>query len=321
LERVNVLNCRIFHHLATSGVVVFGFQLILAGLLACSSLLLTTRSATGTTFPAPRRELSKDERLEYAVSQAQAMVLGRILAVTDTIVLDTESAEVRYILDRFALVQDAEWLKGEGPSIIRVGARSSSLVSGMRAIVFLYRTPTRAIDRDPRLPWPYPPSAEWMASETPYGLAEDGVLYVNSRTESRFRGAVLAAMATQTWRSLLTRADLVVLARPVPGGAPCRVGDRDFGCNLVAIDSVLSGSSLALQPKIYSPVPIVVPSGADKLLLFLRHHHSDVYEVLSFRAGALGFRAGKTLGRKESQAEILKAVELAALAPPGRRER
>src|SRR6266545_63348 len=88
------------------------------GLLVASSGLLASGSHA-PTWLAPARLLTEDEKLELALSESDAVGLGYVVAVHDTIVDVTGGTGIPY---RWLELRAMEWLKGmPGSATLAVG--------------------------------------------------------------------------------------------------------------------------------------------------------------------------------------------------------
>ena len=90
-------------------------RFLITVVVACSAELLTS-APRATTWLTPSRSLTADEKLELAVSESDAVGLGYVVGVHDTIV---DVKDGTGIPARSLTIRPTEWLMGEvnGPAL------------------------------------------------------------------------------------------------------------------------------------------------------------------------------------------------------------
>ena len=236
-------------------------------------LLVVCSLAAAPTWIGPRRPLSEDEKLALTVSQADAIVIARVMQSRDSTLEGpplVEGGPVGRLPYKDVTLLPSRWLKGgANPGQVHVGlidrmdvvwddiARLARTGEPIVGVFFLRRVPDR-----------------WMISDYPAGYNKGHLVRLDKPTdETPETRAVEAMVARQSLDSLLIRADLVILGyrRPL---SPC-----------VRVDSVLAGCAPADTIHVDSPVAMAVDPGP--AVFFLRRVAPNQFETVDFRAGSI----------------------------------
>jgi hypothetical protein len=248
----------------------FSFVLIL---LAC----LSSSPATGTTWTAPQEPLSPRQWLEFDLSGADAVGIGRLVAVRDTVV-DVSPVDSSGIPVRSLTLRVAKWLKGgNGEATIRVGISladfNRSFEPQSQPALFMLRR--------------Y--SSGWGLCDGPdpggAGLRSlaDSEVAATQRTVTRI-------LEDQSVDSLLTRADVVVVGR-WSFSRFCATGSKRR-CVVVAVDSVLAGTVSTDSLCVFMPFLAYAPPGQG--LYVLRASPEGYHETIGYLAGGQAVIDGRT---------------------------
>jgi len=301
-------------------------------LTAVLCLLLAAPRAVAAAAPfEPRRALTDAERLEYSVTESEAVGIGTLRGAVDALVPPPGGG--RPVPYRYVVFEPEQWLKGGLPlAAVAVGfgdpaspafdaARRRAAGDSARVLVFVRRgpgapaAPTRAgrTRNAAAAPAPAPPpgaqpACEWIVDESPYRYG-GGMKSLAEGDAEAVRSALVEAARARSLEALVVTSTLAVLGTRA-GDTPCRVGGRDGDCARVRIDQMLAGSTIDAEIPVYSLLPGAIPEGQS--LYFVRATGDGPYEVLSFAAGVMPVRDGKVepLGRPlaKVQAEILGIV-------------
>ncbi len=225
----------------------------------------------------PLRPLSSEEWQALFVSEADGIVVGRVVGLRDTAA--TGDWELREKL----VIRPSRWLKGNGPledfpvtlgngpqlrssdddasPVLDSLARSRASFAG---IFYLFRR-----------------RGAWEIYPQPRGLLDGSFVRLDDpAAETRKTRAVERMVARQSLDSLLARADLVIVGRNLgwPGA-----GLHLPGCNDIWVDSVLVGADPG--GPIPACSPLLMPIDGDPTVFFLRRLPAGRFEYLDFRAG------------------------------------
>jgi hypothetical protein len=306
-------------------------SLFLAALLGLA--LAAPRGAAAAPAFAPRRDLTDAERLEYSVTESDAVGLGTIRGVVDALIPDPAGG--RLVPYRYVVFAPERWLKGglalapvavgfdDPGSPAFAAARARAAADSARVLVFLRRNAAAAPappppagaargraakDAAPAVPLGAQPVCAWLVDESPY-LYGGGMTSLREGDAEAVLRTLDAAARSRTLESLVVTSTLAVLGTDV-GETPCRVGGRDGSCARVRIDQMLAGSTLDAEIPVYSLLPDGVPEGQS--LFFVRATGDGPYEILSFSAGVMPVRGGRVepLGKPlaDVQATVLRIV-------------
>jgi hypothetical protein len=244
--------------------------------LAFLLLAYPTSSTRATTWIKPQRSLSSDQWLEYDVSGADAVGIGQVLAVTDTIA-DFNPTDGTGIPVRSLTLRATRWIKGNpGKTTIRAGTSPldedpvhvpneplDRIRSSGRSVLFLLR-----LTQD-----------GWVLCDGPDPEGA-GLRLIPQGQTTALAHKLRRIVASQSPDSLLLHADLVVLGRRSTV-QPCR---SQAQCASVTIDSVLAGKTDADSILVLTALLGDVPSGPG--LYILRQNPDRTYETLGSQAGS-----------------------------------
>jgi len=237
--------------------------------------------AHAATWIQPARPLSRDELLELAVSESDAIGVGRVAGVHDTLANVVNGVGIPV---RSMTVEISEWLLGRpGTSAIEVcvpSADSSPLFSDIlltqglsdrQAVFFLDRA-----------------GAGWSLRAYPDPPA---VQFLESRSAALSVSDLRRAIARQSPDSLMARADLIVVGSRGEQASRCPSGALERECVTVRVKNVLAGGPAPDSLRAYSVMMGHIPAG-DALYLLKRMPVGD-FETVGFRSGSLSIKSGR----------------------------
>ena len=241
-------------------------------LLACSS----SSPATALEWLPPQEPLSPRQWLEFDLSGADAVGIGQVVAVHDTIV-DVDPVDGSGIPVRSLTLGVTRWLKGgDSRATIRVGT---------------------SIANENRVFEPQSQPALFMLRKysTGWGLCDGpdpggaGLRFLADSEFAATERTVSQILKDQSVDSLLIRADLVVVGRST-SSRPCTTGSKRR-CVVVAVDSVLAGVSTD-SLCVFMPFLAYAPRGQG--LYVLRASPEGYYETIGYLAGSQAVMDGRT---------------------------
>jgi hypothetical protein len=252
-------------------------RFLITVVVACSAELLTS-APRATTWLTPARALTADEKLELAVSESDAVGLGYVVGVHDTIV---DVKDGTGIPARSLTIRPTEWLMGEanGPAL-EIG-----LAAGDNSPLFSDLVMTPGLESRTALFFVEKQRSGWTLRSYP----DPAPLQLIDRDAlGQTRERVLRAVGRESPDSLLARADVVIVGRRGEADSSCSSGTRE--CVPVSVTQVLIGSGVARSIRVASVLLGHIPPG-DALYL-LRAAPGGIYETIGFRNGSLPVRAG-----------------------------
>ena len=277
----------------------------LAMSVAILSLGLFPSIATCTTWRAPMRPFTLAEQCEMAVVGSDAIGVGVVHTLRDSI---DDTGE----LWQWATFEPRRWLKGNPgtkpfrvffPQALGTGGYGRLLRSGSGApipcMAFLQRVESRSgYERElfRRMDRSHGP---WIAAEYPYFYRAGGIVpRAGSEAESLVRGA----LRTQTWEALARRSTLIVIGSTIdPSSSPCHTAGRTVRCFEVVVDSVVSGNLPRAAIRVFDASGSF---GDYSHVLFMLRPDGDGYQVV----GPLALAAVRGGVRGDSLAAILRRV-------------
>lgn len=229
--------------------------------------------ALATTWQRPARELTPDERMEMAVSASDAVLVGTLSAVRDSIAQDGGVIS-------WTTINPSRWVRqngGTGP--VRVYFPIVSQDAHDNAARWLEETPSvnvfAFIKRVPR---------GWVLVENP-SYPGGGMIKLSSLSPSVYDTMVDQATTRITPTALGRRADLVVVGQVLATPGRCTAFGSTTKCTSVRVDEVLAGdATIGSTIHIYTLFGGLAKQG--RLILFLKRG-IDGYEAIGFRKGAL----------------------------------
>ena len=276
----------------------------LGTLVASGILLAPAPQARATTWLPPARPLTADETLDLAVSESDAVAVGNVVAIRDTIV---DMVGGTGIPSRSLALHVTELLSGAVPGIdLAVGVSPADDASqyaellarpelrSRQALFFLRRSPSGWVFRE----YPDPPSLQLPPPEA-LAAAVAGVR---------------RAVARQSPDSLLARADLVVLGSRGPLDSRCAETGVVRECATVTVREVLAGPAAPESLRVTSAVVGHMPAG--DAVYVLRRLRDGLYETVGFRSGSLSVRDGRVERWGLSVDEVRGKAERARAARP-----
>lgn len=259
--------------------------------LALLATLGGFRPASATTFAPPLRPLTETDRMSRSVGGADAICIGTLETVRDTIIPLASNPQFAKPY-RTAWLRIAEVVHGPFRSgqLVRLGSWDGSFPEHtthertkdrVRAMFFLRRV-DHGHDHDFPEPPMLPTFVDWQIDQNPYTVP-GGSIEMTGDSEPAVRRAVRDALERQTLESMARKADLVVVAT---------VGEPDFNTtpgqgSTARIDEVLAPSG-SFRPGSKVRVSTVLGHGPEdgQYLLFLRRRPNESYEILEFDAGS-----------------------------------
>ena len=236
-------------------------------------------AAHATTWIEPARPLSQNESLELAVSECDAIGVGRITAVHDTLANVVHGVGIPV---RSMTLEVSEWISGTpGTSVVEVGVPSADnsplfsdilltqRLSDRHAMFFLNRAGTGWSLRA----YPDPPAVQFIEP----GAASLAVANVRH------------AIARQSPDSLMARADLIVVGSSDQQASRCPSSAPERECVTVQVSNVLAGGPAPDSLRVYSVVVGEIPAG--EALYLLKRMPAGEYETVGFRSGSLSIRS------------------------------
>lgn len=257
--------------------------LMLAGLM----LLESPRNPEATMWPAPVRPLSNDEQVEYAVSRADAILIGRIEAYNGVRISIPDTPRLGP-WDHYLIVRPDRWIKGSPTdSLVRVEAGWLSELaqvrdSSDRYFFFLEKWIDRASGK-----------SRWVLNspkmfESPYTKLK-GMGKMTDAPEGLPDGAA-DAVARQSLKSLAYRADLIILGAPTKLFANCQSYERSRRCPRYRVISDIAGTAPGDTVNVFAWIPGLEPYR--EAIIFARRVPDGSYELLSAAAGGMMIENG-----------------------------
>lgn len=226
----------------------------------------------------PQRPLSDEEWLANEVSDADAVGVGHLLAVHDTIV--DVGADGSGFPARTVSLQVMEWLKGSDDSTI-ITARVSMLSDWafpLDAVSSPSNEPQWVVFMLRRMP------DGWGLIDGPSG---PGIRFAPGGPGGDDCSAIRRFVAEQSTDSLLKRADAVLVGRAIKM-EPCISGS--LRCYEVEVDRVL-GAQVAVGKTVRVFIPTWDPINQPMLYVF-RLDSVGVYERMGWHAGSQRLKDG-----------------------------
>lgn len=256
----------------------------------------------GASWIAPQRPLSPEEWLEYDISGADAICLGTILAVHDT-VMDI-AQDGGGFPSRSLTIVVSRWLKGHdperqlvlrvspfddepmaGPSMTSAGHSVTSVAGTPRILAFMLR----------RLP------NGWGICDGPGA----GAHLLPRDDDGAFEKLIEQLIRKQSVDSLLHRAD-AVLVGTFNRIVRCEAGSR-LRCAIVAVDSVLAGDVRSDSVRVFSTQTAGIASGPS-LYVLERSSTAEFFEIIGFQSGSQSIASGRTSRWNLSLGDIAKRL-------------
>lgn len=280
---------------------------IIFGLLVLCAI--PDASALATTWIAPQRALTPDEWLEYDVSGSDAVGIGQVFAVRDTIV--DVAPDGSGIPTRSISVHVARWLKGN-PGVTDLSAGVSFLDTqplhgedlldvvgiGREFVVMLRRMPDG-----------------WVVCDGP-DPAGSGMRALQPQSSTSFEQKLRTLIARQSVDSLLSRSDLVVVGQFLEV-APCPTAS-ELSCSRVAVERTVAGSAAAETLSVFAPLLGDIPR--ERALFLLRRSRPGEYETVGFQSGSQRLSAERPvrwgLSLDEIHARYVRVVGASKVTPP-----
>ena len=264
-------------------------------------VLWVANPADATTWPPPRRPLTDDEQMEFAVSGSHIVGVGTLTAMGDS--LDKDGMGWSWMT-----FDPERWLKG-GPGMwpLRLYFPTISHFAQRQAFEWSKEGPVRCLIfahlvNDPR--WRY-----WALPEHP-GFPGHGIVRLEDDPDVERRATrVIAAVRPE---ALARRCALVVVGHSTPNRTPLRALHGHAKGVQVRVDSVISGRAVpgqVLHPLFFGPYGLLSETG--DLLLMLRPCSEGGWEVVGFGAGALKIRDGIVTDLNEPLANVVARIRAA----------
>lgn len=246
-------------------------------------LLLAASAPTvrAATWIAPQHPLTDTEWLEYDISGADAIGIGCIVAIHDSIV--DVAADRSGIPTRALSLRVTKWLKGApGSAALRVGVSVldaqplrgedlSSIARSDRKVAIMLRRLTEG----------------WGLADGP-DPGGPGMRVVPPGKTRDFERQLRTLIARQNVDSVLARAELVVVGRCVDS-APCSP-TNGHRCARVVVEQALAGAPASDTISVFTPLVGDIPTG--RAVFFVRSVPGDgCYETVGFQAGCQSFDA------------------------------
>lgn len=259
------------------------------GLLLALMTIVHASGAGATVYVEPRRPLTESDRLAMSVHFADAIVSGVLISVTDTL---TGIRGVRAGTGRFRalVIFPQEWLKGRrrpGPLLVGLSPFErlepetlTRMKAGASVIVFLRRIP----DLRPGRPLaesaeiPLSNEIEWYLNSSPLDWHAGFATFPAEEARGLAAGAIRAELVQNDLPALAARAELVVIAEVIPGGAPCTLNGTNARCMSLTVKTLVAGRDPGPRIKVYSQLP--APIHGRRHLVFLSRRNGDAWEIL-----------------------------------------
>jgi hypothetical protein len=260
----------------------------------------------------PIRPLTNDERLELATSSADAVAIGILEAVRDSI--DDEGT-----LWSWMQFKPLRSIKGDlGTEPLRVYLPNITRYARSRAPVLLAAGPTRCLifARLVRAS----SGGFWALVEHPE-FPGKGLVHMPTGSVTEAAHDFDRAAARLTPEALTIRSTLVVIGDVYPGAGRVRMPEGTMKCPVIHVDSVLAGSIPAPVESLRAYGLFGAPDIAGKVILMLRPGHDGAYELLGFNSGVLPIRDGKVVGTDDTVPAFVARIRRAAQAEHSRHDR
>lgn len=269
------------------------------------SAFALTVIVTATTWLPPLRTLTTDERVELGVSGSQAIGVGQVIAVHDS--LDADGVPWRWMT--FA---PKRWLKGAAsPSNTRI-----------------YFSQITSYCYNKIAAWPSRPAPScivfirragnlWVLAESP-SMPGGGVMRLGSNVdEIADEAAVVRGIARQAPEEIARRSALIVVGKTVQRGAVCVTHGNAVKCADVVVDSVITGT---LPPGVIHLHTLFGGFDTyDHVLLMLRPDGSGGFENVGFSGGTLPIVDGQVNSLGLSAQDLIGRLRQATAAAAGER--
>lgn len=277
--------------------------------LALALLLLGSSSAVATTWIAPQQHLTPDQWVDYDISGADAIGVGYITGVRDTVV--DVGPDGSGIPARSITVHFSDWLRGD--------PGTQSLLVGVSP---LDPQPVKGEDLFESVGPEHPKLFLLRRVENGWSLCDGpdpdgvGVRAIPSQLTA-FKRTMSARISKLSVDSVLTRAAIVVIGRCVGGG---RCNEQSpIRCGRIVVERVLGKNTVGDTISVFAPLLGDIP---DERAIYLLHSTSAGYfEPVGFQAGIQRIDSGRTARWRMSVDEIdrrlsgLRATQGRAGAP------
>jgi hypothetical protein len=261
--------------------------------------LVLAASACASTWIPSIRPLTEDERMELGVGLSDAVGIGSILAVKDSI----DDAGMKW---SWMVFRPEKWLKGSAAlGVIRiyfpgggVQQRASSLLreSSPACLVFIHRV------NDARQPY-------WALREHP-DIPGGGLLRVGDRRR-HLEDGVTRATTKLSLEGMVQRSPLVVVGTVGPL-RKLQVQGRPIPCSEILVDSVIVGHFEA-PLRVYSLYGALEAYGP--MLLMLKPGEAGAHELVGFTAGARPILGTTVEGLRDDLPTVSSRVRKIASSP------
>jgi hypothetical protein len=243
--------------------------------------------------------LTDEERVELAVSASHAIVVGRVLAVRDSI--DSEG-----MLWRWMVLDPVRWLKGNAGRA-RIPVYFSQITSTGYHKVFSW--PNRPLPTC--LVFMRRAGDRWRLVEAP-DIAGGGVIQLAPKPEGTDEAAAVRGIARQTLESLARRSTLIIVGKTVQTDAICHAHGKSVRCADVVVNSVIVGALPSGPIRVHT-----LFGGFDShphVLLMLRPDGSGGYENVGFGSGTLPINGDRVEALGENLRDLVGRIRQAAAA-------
>lgn len=252
----------------------------------------------GGTLSGPRPELSDAQLMEIGVSSSDAVIIGRLRAVRDSMVYVPGFNRGSFVLPprrsqwRFIDIDVREVIKGDsiesriavvapdGPGLGTGGLRRASKDRN-ECLFFLEKRGLRWV-----LAWEFAPSG--------------GVLLLRKH-ESAAKEA-RALVAAQSMENLGSEAPLIIIAEFQRKAPSWHL--------LFRVDNVIAGALDDQEVRVYCPIPPALSFG--KAILFLRRATGPGYELLGANAGIIPITDRDGAGIRNDVERLLSEIRAAS---------
>jgi hypothetical protein len=280
-----------------------------------SAMVLTglNSAAAASSFIPASHPLTDDERLSRSVSGADAICVGRIVAIRDTVIPMSFNPQLGHPY-KYGLIRVAQCLRGSfrpGDTIV-IGSwdnefpsiEYNSTQSQGDAIVFLKRVDHSSDALSVNGP-DLPSFADWQIDHNPYTVPR-GML----RNDAQGNDKVKRRIKNQSIEELSKRSDAAVRVQvfKTPAGESDRYAFESKVIESIFPRSIQRGTTLRINTLLGDELE------PGEYILFLRRRGAANYDLLEFTAGAHPMAKGRLLRSGESYSAIRASIANARVA-------
>ena len=266
--------------------------------------------SAASTWRAPIRPLTDDERMEFAASATQAVGIGVCSGLQDS--LDSEGNWWHWMV-----FTPDRWLKGgPGTAKLRLFLPTTSSLTRKSAAKWINGTARclvfmRHVESGQ--------DGYWVVAEHP-DFPGAGVLRLDATigaTSVAIENRAARAVSDNTLAGVARRSPLIIVGNVYPTTQRITFRGQTLKCPEVAIDSVVAGARPQGTLRVYTPYGGLPREG--HMLLMLTPGEGGAFEVVGFESGAYDISNGEVTPLGQPLTAVVRSIRQ-SVAATGTRE-